>query len=386
MENFKNLKTISKKKICFIVSTPYTAKAFLETHFEVFSQFYDVYLVANLDDSEIRDYTNVHLREIKHIPIHRKINVVQDITALFLLTKYLKKNKFDAINTFTPKAGLIGITSGTIAGIKNRIHFFTGQVWHTKTGLFKKFLMLLDKIVVALSTNVLVDGKPQQEFLIENNIITASNSTVLGRGTISGIDPDKFCPKPIIRKELRSSLNYKDDDVVFMFLGRLNIDKGILDLAKAFKRLLANYPSAKLLLVGPDEENMIPRLNEILDGNYSFYGSTNKPEDLMQVSDVFCLPSHREAFGLSVIEASACGKPILCSDTYGLKDTIIDGKTGLRHLVHNVNSIFDKMEVLILDKDLRISLGNNGLAFTKDYFSKQYMSKIWLEYYNLLLA
>ena len=386
MENFKNLKKISKKKICFIVSTPYTAKAFLETHFEVFSEFYDVYLVANLDDPEIRDYSNLHLREIKHIPINRKINIVQDITALFLLTKYLKKNKFDAINTFTPKAGLIGITSGTIAGIKIRIHFFTGQVWHTKTGLFKKFLMLLDKIVVTLSTNVLVDGKPQQEFLIENNIITASNSTVLGRGTISGIDHGKFCPKPIIRQELRFSLNYKDDDVVFMFLGRLNIDKGILDLAQAFKRLSIVYPSAKLLLVGPDEENMILKLNEILGTNYYFYGSTNTPEELMQVGDVFCLPSHREAFGLSVIEASACGKPILCSDTYGLKDTIIDGETGLRHLTHNVNSIFEKMEMLIQDNNLRILLGNNGIVYTKNYFSKQHISKLWLEYYNQLLA
>lgn len=375
-----------KKKICFIVSTPYTAKAFLEAHFEVFSGFYDVYLVGNLDDSEIKDYANVHLIEIKHIPIHRKINIVQDIKALFLLTKYLKKNKFDAINTFTPKAGLIGITSGTLAGIKNRVHFFTGQVWHTKAGFFKRFLILLDKIVVALSTKVLVDGKPQQEFLVQNNIITSSNSKVLGRGTISGIDHDKFCPKPEIRQGLRASLNYKDDDIVFLFLGRLNIDKGILDLAQAFKRLLISYPSAKLLLVGPDEENIIPKLNEVLGANYHFYGSTNTPQELMQVGDVFCLPSHREAFGLSVIEASACGLPILCSDTYGLRDTIIDGETGLRHSTHNVNSIFDNMKILIQSKDLRMFLGNNGIAYTRTYFSKQNMSKLWLEYFNQLLS
>ena len=84
-----------KKKICFIVSTPYTAKAFLESHFESLSKQYEVYLVANLNDLALPNYSNQYLQEIKHIPIHRKINLIEDLKALFLLTKYLRKNKFD---------------------------------------------------------------------------------------------------------------------------------------------------------------------------------------------------------------------------------------------------------------------------------------------------
>ena len=356
-----------RKKICFIVSTPYTAKAFLESHFESLSIQYEVYLVANLNDLELPNYSNQYLQEIKHIPIHRKINLLEDIKALFLLTKYLRKNKFDAITTFTPKAGLIGIVSGKLAGIKHRIHFFTGQVWHTKEGLFKKILILLDKLVVLLSTKILVDGRPQWEFLI------------------SGINLTKFSPNLQVRQELRKSLNYKENDIVFMFLGRLNKDKGIFDLVKAFDQLADVYSNVKLLIVGPDEENVTEQLSQKSKDKYHFYGLTDNPEGIIQVCDVFCLPSHREAFGLSIIEASACQKPIICSDTYGLQDTIVDNVTGLRHITQDVNSLYGKMKYLIDYPIERNKMGVEGRKYTEEFFSKQKITTLWLEYYNSLL-
>lgn len=374
-----------RKKICFIVSTPYTAKAFLENHFESLSKQYEVYLVANLNDLELPNYSNQYLHEIKHIPINRKINLIEDLKALFLLTKYLRQNKFDAITTFTPKAGLIGIVSGKLSKTKHRIHFFTGQVWHTKKGFIKKLLIFLDKLVVSLSTNVLVDGRPQQEFLIQNNIITKKNSLVLGKGTISGIDLAKFSPNLQVRQELRMLLNYEDSDIVFMFLGRLNKDKGIFDLVKAFDKLADVYSNVKLLIVGPDEENIIELLSQKSKDKYHIYGLTDNPEKIMQVCDVFCLPSHREAFGLSVIEASACQKPIICSDTYGLQDTIVDNVTGLRHITYDLNSLYEKMKYLYENFSERLAMGVKGREYTETFFSKQKTTALWLEYYNSLL-
>lgn len=376
-----------KKKIVFVVSTPYTAKAFLENHFEVLSEFYEIHLVANMEDDQITDYNNEYLKSVKHIPIFRKINVFKDFKALILLILYLKKNKFDALISFTPKAGLVGIVSAKLSGVKNRIHFFTGQVWHTKTGLFKSLLMFLDKLVVFFSTNIIVDGKPQQDFLIENGILNLDNSIILGKGTISGIDMEKFKPNPEIRKKIRESLGYESDNIVFMFLGRLNKDKGVLDLTEAFKKLQKIDSNVRLLIVGPDEEDISKIINADFQnsGGVLVYGGTTEPENLMQACDVFCLPSHREAFGLSIIEASACGKPILCSDTYGLKDTIIDNETGLRHETHNVDSIYEKMKYLLENDDCRIEFGNNGRKYVENNFSKEIITKLWLKYFRQLL-
>lgn len=376
-----------KKKICFIVSTPYTAKAFLENHFEKLSDFYEVHLVANLKENDLPDYHHPKLDSIKHIAIERKISIIQDVFALWEAIKYFKQKRFDAVVCFTPKAGLIGITASKISGVRNRIHFFTGQVWHTKTGMFKIFLKLLDKWVVALSTKIIVDGKPQQEYLIDNHIITPQNSITLGKGTISGINVKKFEPNPQIRCQQRSELGYLENDIVFLFLGRLNEDKGVLDLAKAFQQLEKQHVNVKLLLVGPDEESIQSKINELGYNSESihFYGNTNQPEKMFQLADVFCLPSHREAFGLSIIEASACELPVICSDTYGLKDSMVDEVTGIRHSTHNVKSIVHAMEILHLNKEKRYQLGKNGREYVLNNFSKDTITDLWFDYLKSII-
>lgn len=375
------------KKIVFVVSTPYTAKAFLENHFEKLSQFYEIHLVANLNEKELSNYNHPKLTSVQHIQIERKITIVNDLKALWETTKYFKKNQFDAVICFTPKAGLIGITASWLAGIKNRIHFFTGQVWHTKKGLFKVFLKLLDKIVVAFSTKIIVDGKPQQDYLIANKIITQKNSITLGKGTISGIDVTKFSPNEDFRKQERERLGIRDTDIVFLFLGRLNKDKGILDLVDAFYQLDQKYNNVKLILVGPDEEAIEDQIKKSkhFTHSISFYGSTNYPETVYPIGDVFCLPSHREAFGLSIIEASACGLPIICSDTYGLNDSIVDGYTGIRHITHNSESIFNAMETLYNNEEKRRVFGKNGRTYVLNNFSREAITEIWERYINQIL-
>ena len=376
-----------RKKICFIVSTPFTAKAFLLKHFEVLSAEYDIYLVANFDGENKNMFSDLPFLHIKNVPIVRSINIFRDAKALFLLKKYLAIMQFDAIHSVTPKAGLIAMLAGKFAGIDNRIHIFTGQVWHTKTGWYKKVLMFLDTIIAKSATVVLVDGHSQRNFLIENKIIKKQHSLVIGKGSISGVDIDKFIPTTEDKTEMRKQLNYSDNDVVFMFLGRMNMDKGILDLANAFQKLNSEFSNAKLLLVGPDEESLTPKIKDIIQDNtaITFTGHTNNPISYLQAADVFCLPSYREGFGTSVIEASLMNLPIICSDTYGLFDTILDKNTGLRHKVANSVSIYEAMKALYSDENLRITYGKNGANYVKNNFSAQTISLQWLDFYNNLL-
>jgi hypothetical protein len=78
------------KKIVFVVSTPYTAKAFLENHFEKLSQFYEIHLVANLNENELGNYNHPKLTSVQHIQIERKITIFNDVKALWETTKYFK--------------------------------------------------------------------------------------------------------------------------------------------------------------------------------------------------------------------------------------------------------------------------------------------------------
>lgn len=373
-----------KKKICFIVSSPFTAKAFLLNHFKVLAHKYDIYLVANFEGFDIEMFSEVPLIEIKNISIQRNISVLKDLIALLALKKYFKKMQFDAVQTVTPKAGLIGILASRLARVKKRIHIFTGQVWHTKKGIFKLFLKFLDRLIVWNATDILVDGESQRQFLIKNKIVKDENSFVLGKGSISGVDTFRFTPNDSVKKEIRKELGIKTEEVVYMFLGRMNVDKGIRELAEAFDKLKANHSKVRLLLVGGDEENMTSVIRQkIKDINaVIFYGVTPTPERLIQACDVFCLPSYREGFGTSVIEASLLEKPVICSDTYGLMETIVEGQTGLRHKVADVESLFMQMERLVNDEKFRIKLGKGGREYVLNNFSAKAISEKWLEFYQ----
>lgn len=377
-------KHIKRKKICFVVPSLGTARVFLLNHINELNIYFDVYLVTSVQEELMVYFKDIPLKEIENIEISRNISLINDFKTLLSLRAYFKKMKFNAVHTVTPKAGLLGILAARLTSVDHRIHIFTGQVWHTKTGLFKKILMSLDRFAVWNATHILVDGESQRQFLIKNSIVKSSNSFVLGKGSISGVDINRFVPNINVKNEIRNEFGLKENEVVYMFLGRMNTDKGINELAEAFNRLRIKYSNVRLLLVGGDEENMTPIVKEKVSDIESvlFYGVTPKPERLLQACDVFCLPSYREGFGTSIIEASLLEKPIICSDTYGLMETIVENKTGLRHKVADANSLYFAMEKLVNNKDLRTHLGKGGRTYVLENFSAKDISKKWLEFYK----
>lgn len=376
-----------KKKICFVVSAFVTAQSFLKDHIIELSKEFDVFLVANFEDQDMERLKLLELAGFKRIGINRKVNISEDLKALYELTSYLKSQDFFAVHSVTPKAGLLTAIAAKRAGIKNRIHIFTGQVWVTKTGLFKKVLMGLDKFIANRSTKVLVDGQSQKEFLIANGIIDDS-AMVLGKGSISGVDTEKFTSKPEIRQKIREEIGVADDHTVFIFLGRINVDKGINELLSAFEKLNSENPKTFLLMVGFDEENFKSKIHQnpmfVDRKNYFFYGSTLQPANLLNAADVFCLPSYREGFGSSVIEASSVGLPVIASDAYGLRDAYVENVTGLKCKVGDVETLYAAMKKLSDNSELRTELGENGKKRAKEFFDKKYVCGEWLKFYQTL--
>lgn len=158
------------------------------------------------------------IKECKNINIKRGISLLDDFKSVLKLKAYFTQHNFDAVHSVTPKAGLVSMLASKMAKIKIRIHIFTGQVWHTKHGLFKFVLKSIDKLIVYSATDILVDGESQRKFLIENKIVSEDKSLVLGKGSISGVDVNRFIPSRELFEKYRKELNIKND-IVFLFLG-----------------------------------------------------------------------------------------------------------------------------------------------------------------------
>jgi glycosyltransferase involved in cell wall biosynthesis len=376
------------KRICFIVSTVETVRVFLSDHIEKLSDEFEVYLAGNLTIQDFSVLNKLKLSGYFVVPINRKINIFNDLKSIIKLANYLRHQKFHATHSVTPKAGLICAIASYMVMVPNRIHIFTGQIWSTKKGLFRWLLKNLDKLIVLLSTDILVDGEPQRQYLITNKVVTSKKSRVLGKGSISGVDPVKFSPNPVARDSIRIE-NQLDNKIVFGFLGRLNKDKGIFDLLQAFDKICSENSGVLLLLVGPDEENILSDLQKYINikpgVNFIATGYTDQPQLYLRAFDVFCLPSYREGFGTSVIEAASTGIPAICSDAYGLLDTIVDKQTGLRHKVGDVNELYQLMLRMIDDEAFRISAGIAAREYVLKNFNSELITSAWIRFYKSLV-
>ena len=371
-----------KKKIALIVSSPMTFKAFYKNHIKKLQESYDVTLIANFDQPEpIFD-------GVKQIALNleRKPSVLSDLKSLKNMISIFKKEKFILVHSTTPKAGFITQIAGFLTGTEFRLHIFTGQVWASQTGVKRKALKKIDIVIASLATHLLADSKSQVDFLLAESIPVKTKIKVLGNGSISGVDLKKFTPKD--SEGLKSNLNLKDKSFVFLFIGRLNKDKGIFDLIKSFELVNSKHPQAALLIVGSDEENILPFIqNHILYNKSIFYHeATPRPQDFMAMTDILCLPSYREGFGSVVIEAAACGTPSIGSDIYGLSDAIENGKSGYLFPVGSVNDLAAKMIYSIENPQILKQVSEYGMKRAKERFSDQLSSELLVNYYQSILG
>lgn len=377
------------QKICFVNAIKGTAESFLKPHFRNLCRKYEVHYVAcDVENGEDPSFPGIICHQID---IRRPISLYADINALMAMVKLFKKEKFVAVHSLTPKAGLVCSVAGKLTGVNHRIHTITGQVWATKTGVMRMLLRAMDHVIVHCANCILVDGESQRQYLISEGILKDNNSRVLANGGLIGVDLQRFCPQSEYRDSYRQQIGISDDHFVFAFLGRLNADKGIRELMSAFDRLVGTtrHQRPYLILIGRDEDNMSATFSNYTHikphENFCYYGSTPIPERVMQAADAFVLPTYREGFPQSPLEAAALELPIIISDIYGTKASIVDNETGIRCQAQDEDSLYSAMQHLLDNKEVAKQMGKRGRAYIQENFSQDIVEKAWIDFYEQLL-
>lgn len=376
-----------KKKICFVVAIPGSAESFLRDHIAALSKEYDVYLAGNIKGES--DVNMLALTGWHHVDIERGISLKRDFKAVWQAYRYFKKMKFDAVHSVTPKAGLVTALAGKLAGIKHRTHIFTGQVWATRKGIMRSLLKSLDKVISGLDNHILVDGKSQRAFLVKEGVLKEGQAEVFAYGSICGANSTRFVPDREARQDIRTDLGIKDGTLCYIFLGRLNHDKGIGELYEAYNRMAGEVKDVFLVLVGRDEDSYLaklPQYSNIKAGvNFHYYGITPNPEKVLNAGDVFVLPTYREGFGSSVLEAACIGLPCISTDAYGVADAYIDGETGLRCHVGDVESLYQCMKRMHDNPDMVKTMGENSRIRVLRDFNGADITACWVNFYKEIL-
>ena len=381
-----------KKKIAIITTSEITITSFLIDYIDKLSVLYSLTLILNIKDvkkfASLFEDKDVEVIDLK---IYRGINVFQDFITLISLIKIFIRVNFDGIFSITPKAGLLSMFAGFLCRVKFRLHYFTGQVWVTRKGFQRFFLRNIDRLMGFLASNVLTECNSQKKFLEDEKIIKKNRLQVLANGSICGVDTNQFKPNNELKTKVRSSLGISQESILLLFLGRLNRDKGVLDLANVVKNIYQKNLSdnIQLLIIGPDEENIKNKVEVICKDfikNIHFKDFTDEPEKFMAAADIFCLPSYREGFGMAALEAGACALPTVASKIYGLTDAVSENETGLFHAPGDVNGIEEAILKLVEDKNLRLDMGNKGRERTQNLFEKSYVTGEFMTYVNNSLS
>ena len=367
-----------KRKIILIANTYNFFNSFMLNNIEQLSKKNELFICCN-NAIKLKKKIPKNVSLI-NINFRRGLSIFHDLFLFLFTLFFFLKQKPNISISFTPKIGFMVALASFIARTPNRVHWFTGQIWARSKGLSRIFFKLIDKLIFFLSCCVLIDGHSQRNFLIKEKVVSKKKSFVLNKGSVGGVNILKFRHNEQKRIKLRKYHSIDKNSFIFLYLGRINKEKGIIELTKAFKEIEKNK-NILLVFVGKIEDK---KLKNLFKNNKKilYFEYTTKPEDWFSFSDILCLPSHREGFGTVVIEAASCGIPSLCSNIYGLKDAIVKNKTGFLHNVENKNDIKRKMLYIINNKKLVKKYGKLAKIRVLKDFEQNLITKKLLRFIN----
>lgn len=194
-----------------------------------------------------------------------------------------------------------------------------------------------------------------------------------GVSVLNAVDTDRFVPSEgrAACDAIRNMLGIAPDAFVLASVGRCTDVKQHDHVIRTVALLSEDFPNICYLHVGDG-----PELNaevELAESSRvvercQFLGERDDVLLILQAADIFVMPSKYEGLCLAAVEASACGVPVIGYDVPGLRDAVVDGKTGLL-VPAVVQELADAISRLVADAELRRMYGTAGRAFVKDRFS-----------------
>ena len=373
------------KKILILTTVPMSLSTLLKGQAKYLSEFYEVKLVTSNSDMnyKIAEFEGV---KVEGIDMSRKINPLKDLWSLYKLYKFISNENPDIVYTFTPKAGLLGMIASFLSRVPIRIHNVVGLPLMEANGKKLVLLKFIERSTYFFSTNIFCNSFLLKDYI--NNNLTSLPISVIGHGSINGVDTEYFKNKYNKADELKIRYEYsiKKDDFVVTYIGRIVKDKGIDELIEAFINLLKKYPNLKLLLVGDYEDDLNPinKKSKNLINEFDSIISVGYKKDIRRflgITNLFTLPSYREGVPNSLIEAGSFGIPLLATDINGCNEIIKNNETGLLVKKKNSKSLEDGIEKFIVNKNFYSYIRNN----VRDEIIKRFDQKyFWKELRNEL--
>lgn len=345
-------------RILFASTVPVTLNSFMCGQLAwIASQGHEVHVVS----SPGPELTAIGEREGVHVhalPMDREISLSADLRALWGWLRLLRRLRPDITVVGTPKAGLVGGLAALAVRIPRRVYLMRGARFEGESGARGAILRLTERISCAAAHQVIAVSSSLAEKAVKEGIVKPDKVLTVGSGSSNGVDAVRFHqPSEEYRRTSRELWRLEADDVAIAFVGRLARGKGLQVLREALEALEASGRGRYVvMLAGPDEGAGVQEFNA---GAVTtrVLGNVDDIPSLLQACDILVLPTQREGFPNVVLEAAACGLPVVTTDATGAVDSVINGRTGFVVGKRDSRSMAEALARLGGDPGLRRSMG-----------------------------
>lgn len=379
-------------KIIRATTVPLSLNAFCNGMLRELSEKYEVVALSSPGE-ELEQVSEREGVRTLAVPMERHISILNDLKSLWQMLRVFRKEKPTMVHSMTPKAGMICMMAAWMAHVPVRVHTFTGLVFPTATGLKRRILMATDWLTCACATHIIPEGEGVKNDLI-NNGITKKPLKVLGYGNVRGVDMEKCSLRDGVRRKMEEQCLRDDLKFTFLFVGRIVGDKGINELCHAFYRIHEEFPYTRLWLVGDFEEVLDPVSDEtkklIKDERNNIITISWKTGDELlayyAAADCFVMPSYREGFPNTVLEAGAMGLPSIVTNINGSREIIVEGKNGTIVAPRDEDALYEAMHKMLTSSDERETMAGNARKMIADRFEQGFVRKCLYDFYDEILA
>lgn len=331
--------------------------------------------------------------DVHAVRMPRRITPLGDLVALWRIVRVMRRVRPAIVDGHTPKGGLLAMMAAALCRVPVRIYHLHGLPLLTATGLKRGILRGTEWTACRLAHQVICVSESVREVMIAKGLCPAGKIKVLGQGSIDGVEADRtFNPARVLPEAgqgVRARYRIPEGVPVVGFVGRVVRDKGVSELAQAWRALREEWVSLHLLLVGPFEsQDPIPADVEAElrgDPRVHLAGMVHDMPSVYRALDVVVLPTYREGFPASLLEAAAMELPVIATRVPGCVDAVRDGETGLLVPARDALALAAAIRAYLRDPELRRRHGVNGRhRVLRDFDPETMRDALGREYLRLL--
>ena len=333
--------------------------------------------------------------EVVAVEMPRRITPMADLVALGRLIGVLRARNPSIVHAHTPKGGLLGMLAAWIARVPIRIYHVRGLPLETANGPTRFLLAMSERVSCALAHRVFCVSHSLRDQLVSLGLVNPRKVLVAHAGSGNGVDAAwAYNPSNMpadARAEQRAGWNVPLTAEVIAFVGRLGIDKGIIELTAAWRAIREEFPEAHLVLAGPIDNARDTLPAGVLvtlqsDPRVHLLGLLTDARAVYAAADLIVHPSYREGFPNVPLEAAAMGLPVITTTATGCRDSVVDGVTGAVVPVGDADALSGAIRRYLAAPAMRRAHGAAGRERALTDFAPERIWATYLDEYRRLLT